>query len=317
MNVIIIGCGQLGSRHSQSIAKLPRVTKIVLVDPSNHSLDTAVERIHTTGFEGSIETYNSIENHLGSFRLAIVSTSAGERAAALSSLMLHTSPDHVLLEKLLSPNLIGLNEIERLTRGSNVQFWVNCPMPFFDHYQQIALELNQTPGQEPIGYTVVASDFGLVTNFIHYLDHFHTLTGSAVKTVTVEPNAILTPSKRNGYSELLGTITAETEYGDKLSVEFLNGRPQDVLILNIQKGAVSWTVNELSLTLKKNGLDGHIAESHITTPMQSELTHLSLNNLENGLAPAWSPLATSIELHKKLHQGLANYLGSNSTVVFT
>jgi predicted dehydrogenase len=315
--VIIIGCGQLGSRHSQSIAKHPGVTKIVLVDPSNHSLDTAVERIHTTGFEGSIETYNSIENDLGDFSLAIVSTSAGERAEALSSLMLHTSPDHVLLEKLLSPNLIGLNEIERLTQGSNVQFWVNCPMPFFDHYQQIALELNETSGQEPISYTIVGSDFGLVTNFIHYLDHFHNLTGSAVATVTIEPNAILIPSKRNGYSELVGTITAETEYGDKLSVEFLNDRPQDVLIVDIQKGSLSWNVDELGLTLKKRGVDGHIAESHITTPMQSELTHLSLTNLENGLAPAWSPLATSLELHKKLHQGLANYLGCNSTVVFT
>jgi predicted dehydrogenase len=315
--VIIIGCGQLGSRHSQSIAKHPGVTKIVLVDPSNHSLDTAVERIHTTGFEGSIETYNSIENDLGDFSLAIVSTSAGERAEALSSLMLHTSPDHVLLEKLLSPNLIGLNEIERLTQGSNVQFWVNCPMPFFDHYQQIALELNETSGQEPISYTIVGSDFGLVTNFIHYLDHFHNLTGSAVATVTIEPNAILIPSKRNGYSELVGTITAETEYGDKLSVEFLNDRPQDVLIVDIQKGSLSWNVDELGLTLKKRGVDGHIAESHITTPMQSELTHLSLTNLENGLAPAWSTLGTSLELHKKLHQGLANYLGCNSTVVFT
>jgi hypothetical protein len=293
------------------------VTKIVLVDPSNHSLDTAVERIHTVGFEGSIETYNSIENDLGSFRLAIVSTSAGERAAALSSLMLHTSPDHVLLEKLLSPNFIGLNEIERLTQGSNVPFWVNCPMPFFDHYQQIALELEQSSGQEPISYTVVASEFGLVTNFIHYLDHFHSLTGRAVTTVIVEPNAILVPSKRNGYSELLGTMRAETEVGDKLIVEFLQGRPQDVLIVEIQKGALSWTVDELSLTLKKSGWNGQASELAINTPMQSELTHLSLNNLENGLAPAWSPLATSIELHKKLHQGLANYLGSNSTIAFT
>lgn len=315
--MIIIGCGQLGSRHSQSIAKHPGVTKIVLVDPSNHSLDTAVERIHTVGFEGSIETYNSIENDLGSFRLAIVSTSAGERAAALSSLMLHTSPDHVLLEKLLSPNFIGLNEIERLTQGSNVPFWVNCPMPFFDHYQQIALELEQSSGQEPISYTVVASEFGLVTNFIHYLDHFHSLTGRAVTTVIVEPNAILVPSKRNGYSELLGTMRAETEVGDKLIVEFLQGRPQDVLIVEIQKGALSWTVDELSLTLKKSGWNGQASELAINTPMQSELTHLSLNNLENGLAPAWSPLATSIELHKKLHQGLANYLGSNSTIAFT
>jgi len=44
MNIIIIGCGQIGSRHIQSLSNLEYPLNIQLVDPSKDSLRIAKNR---------------------------------------------------------------------------------------------------------------------------------------------------------------------------------------------------------------------------------------------------------------------------------
>jgi hypothetical protein len=143
------------------------------------------------------------------------------------------------------------------------------------------------------------------------------LTGRNLKTITLDPNAVLVPGKRRGYSDFVGTLKAETEFGDTLIVEYLDNRPHEVCQVQIQKGGVSWTVDEVNLTLTKSIPGGKNTGSPIETPLQSNLTHVSLDYLENGLKPAWAPLEISLVLHQKLHNALLNHLGSGSKIYFT
>ena len=317
MRVVVIGCGQLGSRHAEALAKHPKVTDIVLVDPSNSSLELAMERIRGTGYRGMVRTLDTPDLVNGDFRLAVVSTSAGDRLSALNSFLQNSKADHFLLEKLLATNLHSLDEISKAALKTHGQFWVNCPMPFFTHYESIEKEMSQLNIKGTIKYLVRGGNYGLVTNFIHYLDHFYSLTGSQILKVFVDPKAQVISSKRNGYSELLGKISASAENGDELDVEFLEDRTSEVLEIEIQKGDFCWTVDELNLTLTKHSLDGISSSEAILTPRQSDLTHLSLLSLDLGHKPDWATMEESAELHRKLLEGLNNHLGQDSQALFT
>lgn len=317
MRIVVIGCGQLGSRHAEALAKHPKVTDMVLVDPSNSSLELAIERIKGTGYSGTVRTLDSPDLADGDFRLAVVSTSAGDRLSALNSFLENATADHFLLEKLLATDLDSLDEFSRVCEKTSRSFWVNCPMPFFPHYESIKRDISQLNLKGPTKYSVRGGNYGLVTNFIHYLDHFYSLTGSQIVKVFVDPKAQVIPSKRNGYSELLGKISASTENGDELDVEFLEALTSEVLEIEIQKGDFCWKVDELSLTLTKFFLDGDSVRESILTPRQSDLTHLSLLRLDLGHKPDWATLEESAELHRKLLEGLNNHLGLDSQVLFT
>lgn len=317
MKVVVIGCGQLGSRHAESLAKHPKVTDIVLVDPSNSSLELALERINGTGYGGTVRALGTPDLVEGDFRLAVISTSSRDRLSALTSFLENATADHFLLEKLLASDLGSLDELSRVCTKTSSSFWVNCPMPFFTHYESIEKEMSQLNIKGPIKYSVRGGNYGLVTNFIHYLDHFYSLAGSTIAKVVVDSKAHVIPSKRIGYSELLGKISASTENGDELDVEFLEDRTSEVLEIEIQKGDFCWTVDELNLTTTKHSLDGISSSEAILTPRQSDLTHLSLLSLDLGHKPDWATLEESAELHRKLLEGLNNHLGQASQALFT
>lgn len=316
MNVLIIGCGQLGSRHAQSLAKHPNTKEITLIDPSIKALALAVERVNETGFRGAIHSSQEIEQISKPISLAIVSTSSIQRNHALKTVLENSSADNILLEKLLAPNLKDLLEISNQTEMQPGKFWVNCPMPYFNHYKSLKSDISKIRGNQTLKYRVQASNLGLVTNSIHYLDHFSRLTGRPLDRISIDAKSHILPSKRIGYSEVLGKISATTDSGDEFSAEF---QEEEIPILKIQIDCAgwSWEFDELNSILSATHPDGSRTESAIETPFQSDLTHVSLQLLEENRTPHWSDLESSIYNHRLLLEALLARFGTRSDLVFT
>lgn len=289
----------------------------MLVDPSKQSVELATERVLKTGFGGSIESFSSPELVSGQYRLAVISTSSRDRFTALSGFLQNAEADHFLLEKLLATDLEILNKIADLASKVSSQFWVNCPMPFFPHYEKVKNELEKSLDLHPLMYSVHAGNYGLVTNFIHYLDHFYALSGEEILNLTIRPGARLVESKRRGYSELVGSISALTKSGNQLFVEFSDDYPDEVQKVEIRKGKLRWIIDELALTKATFLGDGTSVIELINTPKQSELTHLSLERLDLGQKPEWATLVESTVLHQKLLEELGRFLGKRSEIAFT
>ena len=222
----------------------------------------------------------------------------------------------MLLEKLLAPNLDGIEEIANLTKEQIDRFWVNCPMPYFFHYAELKERITEISKSNPIRYRVTASNLGLITNTIHYLDHFLRLSSRPVAELMVDPNSITIPSKRIGYSEILGKISAKTDFGDVLTVEFAD-KSVPHLIIEISCAGWVWKMDELQLTMSTRAPGGSIEHSSIETPMQSELTHKSLERLEARIVPHWADLDSSLVAHRLLLTAVSQHLGPTSELVFT
>jgi hypothetical protein len=298
------------------LAKHYNTSHITLVDPSADSLAVATDRIRETGFLGAVRTHESIREISGHFSFVVISSSSLQRPSALREFLELSSADNILLEKLLASDLGGLEEIADLAKGEIGQFWVNCPMPYFLHYSELKEKISTIGKESPVYYKVRGSNLGLVTNMIHYLDHFMKLTGRPVSDLVFDSKSVTIPSKRMGYSELLGKAIARTELKDELTVEFQE-KPLPELVVEISCSGWVWTVDEIKLTLESKAPGGFTDELSITTPMQSDLTQISLERIDAGEVPHWSDLESSLAAHRLLLEAISKHIGPTSDLVFT
>ena len=317
MKALVIGCGELGSRHAQALGRHSKVDKLTLVDPSPRSLKVSLDRVRESGFRGEVDLHQNVSEIEGHQGLVVLATSSNERASALQEFQQFGTADLVLLEKLLAPNNTALQKLEELVSIRNERYWVNCPMPYYQHYDFIAQNLRLETPVSPVKYRVTSSNFGLVTNAIHYLDHFEKVTNRIVSAVSLDPGPQVIQSKRKGYSELLGTIRAETEFGDELVISFSDTGALETLQIQISTNDTTWIVDELSMEMTEIRRGVLKRKATFSTPRQSETTHLALMRLESEEPPMWATVESSLRLHRQLFEALYGRREVNSGIFFT
>lgn len=317
MRVAIVGCGQLGSRHGQALAKHPGVTQIALVDPRVESLELTIARLRLAGFRGAIETLSRAEGLSGKFFLSIIATSSKERVVSLKATLESTNSDNILLEKLLAPGLSSLGDVAALVGGSGGTFWVNCPRPFYPHYQNMHKEIIFEKARHPVLYEVLGTNFGLASNSIHFLDHFYSLTARPIISTIFGRESELIPSKRVGYKELLGSFRSRTEFGDELWVTSSRGEPHSALKVTIRCGVNTWEFDYEHLLFHHRVRGETVSSGEFEIPLQSNLTNLSLGRLEEGQKPFWSDIETSLSLHSHIFEGINELKSARAKASFT
>lgn len=242
-NVVIIGGGELGSRHLQGVLKYKEeLLKIFLVDPSEKSLELSRLRSLEIIHNHELLFVPNIEEIPQSFDLAIVATSAHVREAIVDTLLSTRSLRYLILEKILFQNIPAYEKIQKLILQHNIQVWVNHPRRMYTHYKAIKSDLNTDPGK--VVYTVFGTNWGLGCNSLHFLDLFSYLSNSPVAELNGEQieNHIL-PSKRPGNVEFSGSIKGSLSNGDLFMLTDLNGESSPITF-NINSATRRWTVQE-------------------------------------------------------------------------
>jgi predicted dehydrogenase len=130
LNIAIIGAGQIGSRHLQSLATIEAATVIHLVDPSDDALRVARERFTQVRVpqRGQIElqTVQHLDAVQVPLDLAIVATSANVRADIVQQLLCRRQARYLLLEKVLFQKEADYTRIGHLLVETRIPAWVNC-----------------------------------------------------------------------------------------------------------------------------------------------------------------------------------------------
>jgi predicted dehydrogenase len=301
--VKIVGAGQLGSRHLQALQSVSKPLEIHVIDPSPESLRVAQERFEAVGMSvGHRVRYETGVTASGPTDVAIVATNANTRRKAVEALLAASPVEALVLEKLLFDRRDDYAVVQRLVEGSGARAWVNCCMRVMSPYEAIRIEI----GGEPVSYRVTGSQYGLVTNAIHYVDHVVHLTGASqaffdVSGIDARPIA----SKRRGFLELTGTLAGRLSDGSRFEIACYPAGSAPVVV-EIFSPSHRFVIRES---------EGRVWHSHESTgwkwlerevriPYQSEMTAGVVNSLlttgECGLAP----LAESVALHLSLLEAL-------------
>lgn len=163
-------------------------------------------------------------------------------------------------------------------------------------------------------YKVTGSNYNLITNLIHYLDHMAYLAGSTQFTLNTEYlDYPPIQSKRSDYLEMTGTVIAKFSNG---AIGIFTSFPEGNLPLTIEIESENYRVISKESEQKANLSDKinswYWKELNIKIPFQSELTATLINNLiENGTCDLVS-YNESMEIHLKMHKALLNFINQKS-----
>ncbi len=307
-NIVLIGAGNIGSRHLQSLKTVSLPLQIIVVDPSSESLKTAKERCDSV--EGAvpheINFMNTLPSSLPDIDVAIIATSSAVRKQALEELLARTHVRYLLLEKILFNRPDDYDAAQKKFNALNIKAWVNCPMRVMPAYRDCKNMLQS--GR--LSYLVSGANWGLACNAIHFVDHLSYLNDCrefAVSTDLLDNKLI--PSKRLGFFELNGTLTVKFQDGS-LGVfsHFSEGDAPIMITISNQKARVIMCENERKMWIATPQQDWKWEEHDADIPYQSQLTAPVIEDILHNGDCHLTPYAESMRLHLQLYEPIRNFL---------
>jgi len=242
-NIIIIGAGQLGSRHLQGVLKYNKEQlSIFISDPSDEALQMAkgraseIENIHDLHF------INQSNHFPKKAEVAIVATNSNVRELVTFDLLEKTSLKYIILEKVLFQDIAAYDRVQDLFSKHTMNVYVNHPRRLTPTYATLAEKISAIGGRS--FFSIVGESWDLGCNALHMIDLFAFLSHSSVKSISTEGiDSTILKSKRQGYVEFTGTITGLMENNDAFSITSLPGE-RGPLTLQIATNGNRWLVQE-------------------------------------------------------------------------
>lgn len=241
--VLLMGSGQMGSRHLQGLVAMKAELEITVVDPSPKSLETAQSRwIEAGGAESShhVRWLESLPPNLQRVDIALIVTSSKGRADLIDNVAKAIDVRYWVLEKVLSQSSEELREIQAAVSSCD-GVWVNTPRRMMPWHQSLK-DAFASRGALEVSYS--AGLWGLACNSIHFIDLIAWWSGESL--VSVDTSGLgrnWQESKRAGYFEITGELVAEFSGGSVLRLQSNKGALAQPLKIQLADGVV-WEINE-------------------------------------------------------------------------
>tara|TARA_A100001035_G_C27787074_1_gene505024 strand:+ start:7678 stop:8631 length:954 start_codon:yes stop_codon:yes gene_type:complete len=237
--VLIIGCGNIGSWHLQSLRRLKFKLSIYVVDSDPKSFSLAKQRFNKIKNLTSHSCLFSTElpKKIKYFDICILATSSHRRYKIIESISEKVVIKNWIIEKVLSQNKNDLIKIEKLIDLKKCNAWVNTP-----HRTQLLFKkLKNKIKKKRVSGSVKGVNWGLMCNSIHYLDVFSWLLDEKLVSINTDKlNKQWFSSKRGNYMEVDGALKATFSEGSSLLISCKSKKnSKKKLIFNI----LDWSID--------------------------------------------------------------------------
>jgi hypothetical protein len=305
-NILVIGAGQLGSRHLQGLAKSDLALNITVIEPSASNLEIAISRYKEIDSWNNhrLNWYSSLpEVPPQLVDLAIIATNADVRAAITKQLTTFLEVRYIIFEKVAFQSELQFEEIIQLLKSKSIEGWVNCPRRFFPFYQCLKEYLK---GKGPIKLDANGVDWGLACNAVHHIDLLAYLSSEYNYTVDVNQlqNKIY-PSKRNNFIEFYGSFSGKSVSGNSFRLNCEEKKLENeksslsYLIVNAEEEILINEANGIAEFHSKNNNKMNRTEE-VKMIFQSALTHYQVQQILETGASLLPGIEESFEIHRPL-----------------
>ena len=217
--ILIVGCGNIGSRHLQSLLDSTNIAlDIAVVEPNEISLNNAKSVFSITcDLHHNLTWFSNISDLTESYDFTIVATQATNRYQLVNQLI-EKGNRRFLIEKMVCQSISEYGKILECFKKYEAKGWVNTNFRYFSFYQKLVKYFSKNT---PLKFVIVGGDKGLGSNAIHFLDLFLWFTNS--DTITLNGDDLteeLLPNKRSlGLVEFSGTMTGKNN-DSSISINF-------------------------------------------------------------------------------------------------
>ncbi len=278
MQVIIIGAGQLGSRHLQGLSTSKNYIEVDVIDPSAASLETCKARFKEVAHANIKATFTPHLPKDKQYDVAIISTNSRIRAQVTEDLILNNTVKYIVFEKILFTLIDDYAHIQTLLNEHNIKAWVNCPRRMYPIYQEL-LEIFKDSSS--IDFVFQGGDWGLGCNGIHFID--------LVSHLNKEQNFVyinelldtdIRESKRHSYKEFTGTLIAKGSTGSSVILTSRKNSTVPCIMQILSNDAMAIIDENRNLcTLYTLENEWKAQEIPFKMPYQSQLTGIVVDNI--------------------------------------
>jgi len=220
--ICIIGCGNVGSRHLQAVAKLPFEIDVDIVEPNTEAQELAKSRLKEVKYNENnhkFSWYTSLDG-LNASDLAIIATTSKGRADIITELI-ESGHSRFLIEKMVCQSNSEYEKLLSKFKEFKAKGWVNTNLRCFESFQKFKQYFEDS---KTIHLSITAPNFSaLGTNSIHFLDLFSYFTNDyQVKLYGDLLLDKLFPNKRGShFVEFAGTLVGSVKNGSSISMTFI------------------------------------------------------------------------------------------------
>ena len=229
--VLIVGCGELGSRHLQAVAALPEVTTIDVVDPRPEALERGRQRLAEAADRApalAVRWLTTLPQDQCAAALCIVATRAEQRCALVQQVATQLGVRQFLIEKVVGQSVAEIEALSAFANERGLLIWVNCKARAYPFHQRAK---QRFVAGEPISFSVIGGNHGLASNGLHLVDLFAFYDGCRhLENAGSVIDPILHRTKRGLY-DLSGTLHAVSEHGSHLTLSYAADHEQSELIM--------------------------------------------------------------------------------------
>jgi predicted dehydrogenase len=197
--LLIVGCGELGSRFLQAAISINQFSVIEIVEPNNFAVETAKKRsleVLTNDILSKINYYDNISQITEAGDLAIIATQADTRHIVFKEVVA-LGYKFIILEKIVTQSINQYEYMQQLAFENDIKVWVNCKTRCYPIWKYIKSKINLT---DNITMHSIGGNHGLCTNGLHTIDLFNYLISSNELNIDfINMDPIIHNTKRNKY----------------------------------------------------------------------------------------------------------------------
>lgn len=293
-NVAVVGCGNIGSRLLQSLARVNGVSLSVDgFDRSEAAREIALQRFDDVR-EGRANTLGFPEGPADSYALGVIATDSRNRLEALRNLVRRESPKRMVLEKFLFTRAEEYEAAAKLLTENRIEAWVNCSRNEWPGYAKLTAHL---AADSIRSVRVIGADWGLACNAIHYLALLEYLTDSKIEDMGwIGGQPKVREARRPGYLELTGSLVGRTESDATFTLTSLaSGGGQPEVTIKTTTGRYTIKEGDGMMLIETGGV---VVEQPFEVALASQLAPVFERILIEGRS-ALPSFADSAELHLK------------------
>ena len=287
--IAILGIGNIGNRHLESLLKTNKSLDIYIYDIDKERIKNYIKKIKSDNQLVRIFGIYSIEDLPKEITLCIMATPAINRFSTLMTIK--SNIRFLILEKVLSSSRKELKMFEEISLKYEKVF-VNMP-----YYFQNVFKIIRNIVDNPQEIIFKGNEFGIACNLVHFIDISEKLLLKEVSILSQESsNLNWKESKRKGFYELTGNIKLKLISGENICLKSepyfdknFDTNMQIIVKSAREKIIYEWTTGDLS----KNGYK----ISNNLIPFQSDRTNKILISLLNGEKPEIATLEKAIRIH--------------------
>jgi len=310
--MVLVGAGNIGSRHLQGLATLDLPARITVVDPNLAALEEARQKYAEKQISETLQTVN----YLSSFSeigepidLVIIATNSDRRYSIAEMLLKQTKVKNIIFEKVVFQSAAEFTRMGMLLAKQKTKAWVNCPRRFSGFY----LQLKQYLGSKPkINFYLQGGEWGLGCNSIHFLDLIAFLADrSKIERMEFSGNIIV--SKRPGFIELAGLLSGRFAGGSEFFLSAVRGSNMPHQIICAARDCFAVIDESAGKAVLASKLDHWQRKEQVfRLPFQSELTGKIARQILTEGKSDLSTFAESADLHIPLLRAFLKTLNQST-----